>query len=81
MPVERIRVRDGDENPGFAGTGKLGLDAAPGGRLASRAVVGEREAADGTVAPRIGGENRGAEPLDAFVARTRADARIPGGAS
>jgi threonyl-tRNA synthetase len=45
------------------------------------AVVGEREAADGTVAPRIGGENRGAEPLDAFVARTRADARIPGGAS
>jgi len=45
------------------------------------AVVGEREAADGTVAPRIGGENRGAEPLDAFVARTRAEARIPGGAS
>jgi threonyl-tRNA synthetase len=45
------------------------------------AVVGEREASDGTVAPRIGGENRGAEPLDAFVARTRAEARIPGGAS
>jgi threonyl-tRNA synthetase len=45
------------------------------------AVVGEREAADGTVAPRIGGENRGAEPLDGFVARTRAEARMPGGAS
>jgi threonyl-tRNA synthetase len=45
------------------------------------AVVGEREAADGTVAPRIGGENRGAEALDAFVVRTRADARMPGGAS
>jgi threonyl-tRNA synthetase len=45
------------------------------------AVVGEREAADGSVAPRIGGENRGAEPLDAFVARTRTEARIPGGAS
>jgi threonyl-tRNA synthetase len=45
------------------------------------AVVGEREAADGSVAPRVGGENRGAEPLDAFVARTRAEARIPGGAS
>src|SRR5262245_22228637 len=45
------------------------------------AVVGEREAGDGTVAPRIGGENRGAEALDAFVARTRADARMPGGAS
>ncbi|HJW68631.1 MAG TPA: threonine--tRNA ligase [Candidatus Binatia bacterium] len=45
------------------------------------AVVGEREAADSSVAPRIGGENRGAEPLDAFVARTRTEARIPGGAS
>src|SRR5262249_37325830 len=45
------------------------------------AVVGEREAADGTVAPRIGGENRGAEALDAFVARTRAEAHMPGGAS
>jgi threonyl-tRNA synthetase len=45
------------------------------------AVVGEREAADGSVAPRIGGENRGAESLDAFVARTRTEARIPGGAS
>jgi threonyl-tRNA synthetase len=45
------------------------------------AVVGEREAADGSVAPRIRGENRGAEPLDAFVARTRTEARIPGGAS
>ncbi len=45
------------------------------------AVVGEREAADGTVAPRIGGETRGAEAVDAFVARTRGDARMPGGAS
>jgi threonyl-tRNA synthetase len=45
------------------------------------AVVGEREAAEGTVAPRIGGENRGAESLDAFVARTRAEAHMPGGAS
>src|SRR5215831_9165073 len=45
------------------------------------AVVGEREAADGTVAPRIGGENRGTESLDAFVARTRAEGRMPGGAS
>jgi threonyl-tRNA synthetase len=45
------------------------------------AVVGEREAADGTVAPRIGGENRGAEALDTFVARTRAEARMPGGGS
>jgi threonyl-tRNA synthetase len=45
------------------------------------AVVGEREAADGTVAPRIGGENRGAEALDQFIARTRAEGRMPGGAS
>jgi threonyl-tRNA synthetase len=45
------------------------------------AVVGEREAGEGTVAPRIGGENRGAEALDAFVTRTRAEARMPGGAS
>jgi threonyl-tRNA synthetase len=45
------------------------------------AVVGEREAAGGTVAPRIGGENRGAEALDTFVARTRAEARMPGGGS
>jgi threonyl-tRNA synthetase len=44
------------------------------------AVVGEREAADATVAPRIGGENRPAQPLDAFVAAVRADARMPGGA-
>jgi threonyl-tRNA synthetase len=45
------------------------------------AVIGEREAADGTVAPRIGGEQRAAETLDAFVARTRAEAAMPGGAS
>jgi threonyl-tRNA synthetase len=44
------------------------------------AVVGEREQADGTVAPRIGGENRPAEALDAFVGRTQHEARIPGGA-
>jgi hypothetical protein len=43
------------------------------------AVVGEREAADQTVAPRIGGENRDAMALDAFVAQVRADARMPGG--
>ncbi len=43
------------------------------------AVVGEREAADQTVAPRIGGENREAMALDAFVAQVRADARMPGG--
>ncbi len=43
------------------------------------AVVGEREAADGTVAPRIGGENRDPMALEAFVAQVRADARMPGG--
>jgi threonyl-tRNA synthetase len=43
------------------------------------AVVGEREAADGTVAPRIGGENRDPLPLDAFISQVRADARMPGG--
>jgi threonyl-tRNA synthetase len=42
------------------------------------AVVGEREASDGTVAPREGGETRPAEPLDAFVARVAAAARMPG---
>ena len=45
------------------------------------AVVGEREAADATVAPRIGGENRPAESLEAFVAQVGRDARMPGGAS
>ena len=45
------------------------------------AVVGEREAADGTVAPRSGGAAREAMALDAFVARTRDEARMPGGAS
>jgi threonyl-tRNA synthetase len=44
------------------------------------AVVGEREAADGLVAPRIGGQNEEPMPLDAFVARVAAEARLPGGA-
>jgi threonyl-tRNA synthetase len=44
------------------------------------AVVGERERTDGTVAPRIGGENRPAEALATFVADTRHAARMPGGA-
>ncbi len=45
------------------------------------AVVGEREAADGSVAPRIAGENRPAEPLESFVTRIGAEAHMPGGAS
>jgi len=45
------------------------------------AVIGEREAADGTVAPRIGGNNEPAVALDAFVARVVEEARMPGGAS
>jgi threonyl-tRNA synthetase len=45
------------------------------------AVVGEREAAEGTVAPRIGGTNRDPMSLAAFVARVREDARMPGGGS
>jgi threonyl-tRNA synthetase len=45
------------------------------------AVVGEREGADGTVAPRIGGANEPAVPLEAFVARVAAEARMPGGGS
>jgi len=44
------------------------------------AVVGEREAADGTVAPREGGESRPAEALEAFVGRVASAARMPGGA-
>ncbi len=44
------------------------------------AVVGERERTDGTVAPRIGGENRPAEALEAFVTDTWRAARMPGGA-
>src|SRR6266849_10767888 len=43
------------------------------------AVVGEREAAAGTVAPRTGGA-REAPALDAFVAETVAQAHMPGGA-
>src|SRR5712691_1575 len=43
------------------------------------AVVGEREAAAGTVAPRTEGAAQAAVPLDVFVARTAAEARVPGG--
>jgi threonyl-tRNA synthetase len=43
------------------------------------AVVGEREAAAGTVAPRGGNAQQAAVPVDAFVAETAAAARIPGG--
>jgi threonyl-tRNA synthetase len=42
------------------------------------AVVGEREAAAGAVAPRTAGPAE-AVPLEAFVARTAAEARMPGG--
>jgi threonyl-tRNA synthetase len=45
------------------------------------AVVGGREAAEGTVAPRIGGTNQDPMSLEAFVARVREDARMPGGGS
>jgi threonyl-tRNA synthetase len=45
------------------------------------AVIGEREATDGTVAPRVGGNNESAVALDAFVARVAEEARMPGGAS
>src|SRR5437879_1506714 len=43
------------------------------------AVVGEREAAAGTVAPRTEGAAQAAVALDAFVAATAAEARMPGG--
>jgi threonyl-tRNA synthetase len=45
------------------------------------AVVGEREAAGGTVAPRTGGAAQDAVSIDEFVARTVSEARIPGGVS
>jgi threonyl-tRNA synthetase len=45
------------------------------------AVIGEREASDGTVAPRIGGSNEPAVGLEAFIARVVTDARMPGGGS
>jgi len=45
------------------------------------AVIGEREATEGTVAPRIGGTNQDPMSLEAFVARVREDARMPGGGS
>jgi threonyl-tRNA synthetase len=50
-------------------------------RVPVMAVVGEREAAEGTVAPRIGGTNETAVALDAFIARVAAEARMPGGGS
>jgi threonyl-tRNA synthetase len=45
------------------------------------AVVGEREAAEGTVAPRVRGNNEEPVALDAFIARVSAEARMPGGGS
>jgi len=45
------------------------------------AVVGEREAASNTVAPRTGGAAQESIDVDAFVVRTVADARMPGGRS
>jgi threonyl-tRNA synthetase len=45
------------------------------------AVVGEREAAAGTVAPRTANPNQEAVPLDAFIANAAAQARMPGGVS
>jgi len=43
-------------------------------------VVGEREAAAGTVAPRTAGAAQAALPLETFVAQTVDAARMPGGA-
>ncbi len=43
------------------------------------AVVGEREATAGTVAPRREGASEDALPLDTFVRETAAAARVPGG--
>jgi threonyl-tRNA synthetase len=43
------------------------------------AVVGEREAAAGTVAPRTSGGAQETPSLEAFVARTAEEARMPGG--
>jgi threonyl-tRNA synthetase len=45
------------------------------------AVVGEREATSNTVAPRTGGATQESIDVDAFVLRTVADARMPGGSS
>jgi threonyl-tRNA synthetase len=45
------------------------------------AVVGEREAASNSVAPRTGGAAQESMDVEAFVARTVADARMPGGRS
>ena len=43
------------------------------------AVVGEREAGAGTIAPRRENASQEALPLDTFVAETAAAARVPGG--
>jgi threonyl-tRNA synthetase len=48
-------------------------------KIPSIVVVGEREAAAGTVAPR--GEGAEPLPLDAFVTRLAGEARVPGGGS
>jgi threonyl-tRNA synthetase len=45
------------------------------------AVVGEREAAANQVAPRTGGAAQEAVDVDAFIARTVEEARMPGGRS
>jgi threonyl-tRNA synthetase len=45
------------------------------------AVVGEREAASNTVAPRTGGATQETIAVDAFIARTVEEARVPGGRS
>jgi threonyl-tRNA synthetase len=45
------------------------------------AVVGEREAGAGTVAPRSATPGQEAVPLAEFVARTAAEGRVPGGAA
>jgi threonyl-tRNA synthetase len=50
-------------------------------KVAVVAVVGEREAAARTVAPRTEGPAREPEAVDVFVARVAADAQPPGGVS
>jgi threonyl-tRNA synthetase len=45
------------------------------------AVVGEREAASNTVAPRTGGAAQESIDVDAFITRTVEEARMPGGRS
>jgi len=50
-------------------------------RIPAIVVVGEREAAAGTVAPRGAPPGQETIPLEAFVAQTAAEARMPGGAA